>query len=347
MRSCAFPIMVLSGVLLTFDRGLTADPRPDEPIPVATKKGADFLIKAYRPRADYTGGSNGMGTACLGGLALLDSGVDEKNLSVQNIIRFVRRGSQNEKSTYNLALSIMFLDRLGDPGDVPLIQFLAIRLMTGQCEGGGWSYECGLALSAEQEATLTKVFANESKLIRIDPLSKKAKEPSPEDQPRKDIPAPKKDGIPELHPVVGKLFNQMQIVGGGGGDNSNTQFATLGLWCARKYGVPVDKSMKALEKWFRNSQCADGGWDYAGNSQNSSTPAMSCAGLIALAVTYGASESVLRNKLDAPRPVKKKSDRVDLGADEAVTNGLKGLGAHLAVGMMAAMLRRIPPFRRS
>jgi hypothetical protein len=326
MRSLALFLSIFSQTALTAE----PDPKERDPIEESTKKGVQFLLNVHRPTATYTGGSNGIGTSCLGGMALLECGVDEKNPSMQNIIRFVRREIMKDSSTYNISLAIMFLDRLGDPADEALIQFLAVRLMSGQTESGGWAYDCGLALTRDQNAELRKVFEQESRLIRVGPPSKTPNDPPKKEPQKKDAPEPaKKESKPQLHPAIGKLLTEMKTMEGAGGDNSNTQFAILGLWCARKHGVPVDKAMKAIEKRFRENQCPDGGWDYGGTAAEASTPSMTCAGLIAMAVTYGTSVSVLRNKVDAKLPVPEKKDRVDLGADEAVTSGLKLLGKNL------------------
>src|SRR5262249_19144421 len=73
------------------------------------------------------------------------------------------------------------------------------------------------------------------------------------------------------------------------GDNSNTQFATLGLWVAKRHGVPADEALAMIERRFRATQNADGGWGYiTGNYGNTSSPQMTCAGLIGVAVGYGA-----------------------------------------------------------
>lgn len=79
-----------------------------------------------------------------------------------------------------------------------------------------------------------------------------------------------------------------------GGDNSNTQFALLGLWVARRHNVNVKQALERVDKYFRNSQGQDGGWNYnsaGGGAQ--SAGAMTCAGLLGLLVQYG-NEATLR-----------------------------------------------------
>jgi hypothetical protein len=69
-------------------------------------------------------------------------------------------------------------------------------------------------------------------------------------------------------------------------DNSNTQFALLALWVAQRHDVPAKPSMRLLVRRFEASQNVDGSWGYRyvdGEGQ----PAMTCVGLLGLAVGYG------------------------------------------------------------
>jgi len=74
-------------------------------------------------------------------------------------------------------------------------------------------------------------------------------------------------------------------------DNSNTHFAMLALWVARRHGVPMDRSAALLEKRFRLSQNRDGIWGYHFEAGGSETdhPAMIGVGLMGLAIRYGLS----------------------------------------------------------
>src|SRR5205814_1064799 len=79
------------------------------------------------------------------------------------------------------------------------------------------------------------------------------------------------------------------------GDNSNTQFAVLALWAARRHGIPVENALSRTTLRFRNSQNGDGGWGYrpegsgltAGLGFGGSTPSMICAGLLGVALGHG------------------------------------------------------------
>ena len=68
----------------------------------------------------------------------------------------------------------------------------------------------------------------------------------------------------------------------GGGDNSNTQFALLGLWAAGRHGFDSDAALESIDGHFRSAQLNDGRWGYRDNMGG--TEAMSCAGLMGLAI---------------------------------------------------------------
>ena len=40
----------------------------------------------------------------------------------------------------------------------------------------------------------------------------------------------------------------------GGGDNSNTQFALLGLWAAGRHGFDSDANLESIDGHFRSTQ---------------------------------------------------------------------------------------------
>ena len=63
-----------------------------------------------------------------------------------------------------------------------------------------------------------------------------------------------------------------------GGDNSNTQYALLGLNAASEAGVPVKPEVWALARqYWEKAQRRDGGWGYHANDALS-TSSMTCAG---------------------------------------------------------------------
>jgi hypothetical protein len=118
----------------------------------------------------------------------------------------------------------------------------------------------------------------------------------------------------------------------GRGDNSNTQFAVLGLWTARRYGIPVGPALAAAESRFRKSQGPDGGWGYVpsargeANKDTGTTPSMTCAGLMVLGMSYAhTAETALAANPNAQLP--------DLARDPALRGGF----AYLAGGIGQAL----------
>src|SRR5262249_28246044 len=139
-------------------------------------------------------------------------------------------------STYQVALCLMYLDRLGDPNDVILVQMLAVRLLAGQTKDGGWGYSTAVAVPKADEDRLRDAMKQAQ-------LATGGKEP------------------PKLHPEIEKYMQSLAkspLVAGPGvvqqSDNSNTQFAVLALWMSRKHGVPVEAALKGIEDRFMTFQ---------------------------------------------------------------------------------------------
>ena len=255
-----------------------------------------------------------VGAAALVALTLLECDVPAKDPAIQQAATFIRQSSVELTHTYSLALALMFLDRLGE-GDVPLIQSMAVRLMAGQNAAGGWSYNC--PRPSDPDIQRMRLYLKDRDSIGNRGV------PSPA---AKEKPALPKD----LQAVVAALQRGQLAPANGGfhaaGDNSNTQFAILGLWIARRHGVPTDKSLARSEMRFRNSQNGDGGWGYipVGRSMRGlgSTPSMTCAGLLGLGLGYGVGNEAIQNANAAKG---KKVPPRDPAKDAQVRSGLAAL----------------------
>jgi len=119
-------------------------------------------------------------------------------------------------------------------------------------------------------------------------------------------------------------------------DNSNTQFAILGLWAARKHDVPMALTLVRLDQRFRNSQLPDGSWSYhvpggfvkdpKGAKHQMPTPSMTCVGLMGLGVGHGAFQEAALAQKKNPAPA-------DFLFDPAIQKGLgalsKSVGPHI------------------
>ena len=282
--------VTLAGVVVLL-AAPAARPADAAVVRAAVQKGADYLRGqrwGMAGQANDAGGGHGIGPAGLSGLALLEAGTKADDPAVVAIAGQIRDKAPAETGTYQISLAILFLDRLGDARDEVLIQRLGTRLYGGMMATGSYSYQC-----ADLVPAVTSGPAAADAALTTAPL------PAP-DKPKVDdgFPRakPKAPGAAAADPNPGKLdpgvvgYNTAvrQVVRykgrpSGEGDNSNTQFGLIGLWVAARHGVPADDAFALLEARFLTTQNpANGGWAYI--DRNESTPAMTCAGLLGLAV---------------------------------------------------------------
>ncbi len=280
-------VISVLGLVLFAANCVAADAPADPRVAAAIARGAAAL---QRLNGQAAGGDHGIGSAGLSGLAMLEGAIKPDDTAVQNIAKLVRTTWTTDTKTYNVSLAILFLDRLGDPADIPTIQLLGTRLYGGMGRDGAYSYECADLVPIDQAG---KSYAE---LTAGNPPKAEPAKPEPK-KPDNGFPTAvnKKPNAPGVNPgklhasVVGynsavRLAVQSNGRQGGGGDNSNTQFGLIGLWVAARHGVPVDDAFLLLEAHFLTTQNAtDAGWGYAGAVSHSTT-AMTCAGLLGLAI---------------------------------------------------------------
>ncbi|HVK15001.1 MAG TPA: hypothetical protein VM597_40050 [Gemmataceae bacterium] len=94
----------------------------------------------------------------------------------------------------------------------------------------------------------------------------------------------------------------------------------MALWVGRRHHVPVGTSLKLIDQHYRKNVGADGGWTYSPHG-GSSSPAMTCAGLIGLVVAHGAKLST-----EQARDARPGADQEALLADPVVAGALKYVG---------------------
>jgi hypothetical protein len=79
---------------------------------------------------------------------------------------------------------------------------------------------------------------------------------------------------------------------GGGGDNSNSQFALLALYEAERVGVAAsERTWNLAKNYWEKAQNADGSWGYNWQA-NSGTGSMTCAGMTSLVIAADRIQSV-------------------------------------------------------
>lgn len=322
-----------------------------------------------------------IGYTALPGLTLLECGAAADDPVVLRAARLVRASAPRLEETYEIALSILFLDRLGDPKDRKLVQSLALRLIAGQTATGGWTYRCPRLLVA-QEGQLLRILRQLSpddvfrptlvgetpspgespgtltpSIDKTEPEKpspgetspdkgkpspgeiEEAKSNSPEGAPKERSGPPARsltrpvlcikmlDHPPEPGPavpakvvepvkpvaegplVIPPMFQKLPVLNDpdklqmvdpeqkafdptiGTTDNSNTQFAMLAIWAARRYEIPTRRTLTLITRRFHTSQIHDGGWNYyykmGGAAHELRGPAMTCVGLLGLAIAHG------------------------------------------------------------
>jgi len=336
-------------------------------INAAIDKGVNLLKRAQHPFGHWSF-DHELGNTALGGLTLLECGVPANDLHVQRAASLVRMKAADHRATYEISLAVLFLDRLGDPRDRPLIQWIALRILAGQNDSGGWTYHCPTPapqelfklysfLQARRPAVaLHNPIVNDSKPPLRDPL---AAEPNysagafqefnqmvsagntdtatPPKKGAKTPPTPKAKTPTPVNPLqmVAELRNLPVVLNQGkkkgqpglrmgGGDNSNTQFALLALWVARRHAIPTDAALVFSHLRFQMSQCPDGGWGYTHQPTNS-TKTMTCVGLLGEAMGHGAAPDVIGFNPKNPKvPIIKP-----VLEDPAIKKALAHLATHI------------------
>lgn len=349
----------------------------------AIDKGVKYLKRTQHANGTWHHG-HPVGYAAIGGLTLLECDVSPKDPAVQRAASYVRANAGNLNHTYQISLAILFLDRLGDSRDRPLIQGMALRLMAGQNEGGGWTYSCpelsppdmyklyaflqshkqpnllnpigmggmktqsGIAINPKRDpAPLNDPFAQFDELILAkgiaspgDPNAKpKDKGPGlippvgtdPKTTPKKTMPAVKPiapSSLPANLQNLAIVKNQGVKKGQGkgrfgAGDNSNTQFAMLALWAARRNNVPADQSLLLAYQRFMSSHNADGGWGYHPGGHTTHT--MTNVGLLGLAMGHGAAPEIVNFNPKNPRELVVKPAL----EDPSIRRGLQALARYI------------------
>lgn len=143
--TCALASLTLAVAWLLAPAPVARADRPVLPpaeqvrVNVAIDQGRTYLLRTQGQDGAW---SSRVGYAALPGLTLLECGVEPANPQVQAAAAYVRKHWADLNTTYDLALAILFLDKLGDPRDTRVIQTFALRLIAGQTTTGGWSYEC-------------------------------------------------------------------------------------------------------------------------------------------------------------------------------------------------------------
>ncbi len=245
------------------------DKKPDPPkvdqnrIDAAIDKGAKFLIdEAKKGLADvkHPNGGGDISEDEIVFYTLIHAGVDPADATFQKLLD--RLLTKKLEKTYAVSLLAMSLESFDRKKYQYRIAQCAQFLVDNQCKNGQWGYG--------EEVPLDK------------------KEP-----PKKDVatggakPAEggakggKTDSLP-LIPI------KKRSPGPDKGDNSNAQYAALGMRACLQASINIPQDVLVLAvKWWEGNQCSDGSWGYGyEGSQDSSGYGSMTAGATGALIIY-------------------------------------------------------------
>lgn len=228
---------------------------------LSDKPGVEGLLDGYHE-----------GIVGFAAMTLLECGTQADDPLMQEAAAFIRKRVPAMAKTYNMSASLLFLDKLGDPKDLPLMKLLAVRLMAGQHFVGSWGYDCERIADAEEQLLLAY-------LTKVEPGMNIG-------LPGAKVPPLAARGLPAKVQNVAAVrwLNGVKPTFQPFEDMSNTQFAVLALWVAARNNIPVRSSMALASDYCLSTQAPDGSWGYTTIAAGPNRASMTCAGLLGIAV---------------------------------------------------------------
>jgi hypothetical protein len=165
---------------------------------------------------------------------LISTGANRTSQQFQSLLDHVL--TKRLERTYNVALTAMALQTLDDIRYQDKIAECAQFLVDNQCSNGQWSYGAAVPPRDSTEVSIPPSQAattNTSQTFKMIHITKRTSGPA--------------------H-----------------GDNSNTQYACLGLRACMQAKIIIPNDIFLLTKqWLENTQSSDGGWAYETKNQSS------------------------------------------------------------------------------
>ncbi len=172
-------------------------------------------------------------------LTFLHAGVPESDSKFKELLRdaLAFNGDGYSARTYNISLLAMVLEELDRMTYQKDLAKCAQFLADNECANGQWGYGSPTTYPKDVPTTATKSVATPSKA-----------KPAP-----RGAPAPP-TGLRVKPPVRFNIKVKPQRDGGAAGDNSNTQYAALGLRACHDGGIllPKESVERALKWWLAN-----------------------------------------------------------------------------------------------
>ena len=221
------------------------DAPDDKEIAAAIARGVAFLKESQSHQGHWDEPAqhdHRLGMTALAGLALLENGVARDAPSISSGARGRRRAGDDSDQTYDLALAILFLAR---------------------CQQG----RRGEADALIQTLGRRLAGGDHEGIWDLHGAAERTRVRRPTGRSRRG---------------EGRKAARRNSFFAGQGDNSNTQFALLGLWAAGRHGFDSDQSAGIDRSPF--PLVAAPGWPLGLSAGHDGTDSMSCAGLMGLAI---------------------------------------------------------------
>jgi hypothetical protein len=324
-------------------------------IPEAIDRGKYYLQRSQKDTGTWAAANEGnvVGYAALPALTLLELGTPANDPGIQRAANFVRLSVRSDKltSTYEVALALLFLDKLDDKKDQQNIETLAGRIIAAQTPTGGWGYSTQYLNQKQTDEIIKYVRQLEPLPLhhllagRVanmnNPFVKREAVATSELNPKRKITVPREyaalpcfmqlgayplvDPDPNAKPPRPPFLSHT--------DNSTTQFALLALWAARRHKVPCTRTGALAFMRYHTGQNSDGSWGYEyKNGGAGASATMIAPGLLGLAIGHGIVKEM-------PKELKLQNDP-PVDEDPRILHGFKALGVH--VGMPLGRAKDVP-----
>lgn len=137
-----YSLLSICVAALAIQFGVPCFAQTNPEIESARQKGMDYIKSEQYDDGSWEHEGHDVGITSLCAMALIENGMPVSDPAIDKAHRFVQKEMETEKGTYDIALAILFLSRVGDRDNRPKIRDLAARLVAGQTEEGGWGYAC-------------------------------------------------------------------------------------------------------------------------------------------------------------------------------------------------------------
>lgn len=202
---------------------------------------------------------------------LVHAGVSESDPDFQQLLKVMLDGRLDR--TYNVALQAMLLEELHRVKYQVRNQQCAQFLVDNQCQNGQWSYGTPSLFAEDIHTGMGRNMAT----VAVQP---RVREYEPDGARLK----------PKVRTFV-RVWRKRE--GPPSGDNSNSQYALLGLRACYDAGIMIPPEVvRQAQKWWRDSQHEDSrrapsegqGWGYGGRDQERAYGSMTAGAVGSLAV---------------------------------------------------------------